>query len=145
MEARTLDGRIVGAAESMCTRAESTWARRDEYALRGMAQTRAVSRALRAPLGQIVVLAGYEPASAEEIPEEPLKPPTTPVQPTSEQKDEIEALLRTLEQAEPQTDWRGRCRELAGVPWRLLTRSGAADLIEKLEVELAKLAGGEER
>src|SRR5262245_45799989 len=38
VEARTLDGRIVGAAESMCTRAESTWSRRDEYALRSMAQ-----------------------------------------------------------------------------------------------------------
>ena len=28
-----------------------------------MAQTRAIGRALRAPLGQIVVLAGYEPAA----------------------------------------------------------------------------------
>jgi hypothetical protein len=142
VEARTLDGRTVGAAESMCTRAEATWAKRDEYALRGMAQTRAVSRALRSPLGQIVVLAGYEPASAEEIPEEAVKPPTAPVQPTAEQKDEIETLLRTLEHADPDTDWRGRCRELAGVPWRMLTRSGAAVLIERLQGELAGLNSG---
>ena len=68
VEARTLDGRVVGAAESMCSRSERRWAKRDEYALRSMAQTRAIGRALRAPLGQIVVLAGYEPAAAEEIP-----------------------------------------------------------------------------
>ena len=67
-EARTLDERLVGAAESMCSRSESTWAKRDDHALRGMAQTRAISRALRGPLGQIVVLAGYQAAAAEEMP-----------------------------------------------------------------------------
>ena len=33
VEARTLDGRVVGAAESMCSRSESIWAKRDEYTL----------------------------------------------------------------------------------------------------------------
>jgi hypothetical protein len=120
--ARTLDGRIVGAAESMCTRMETTWAKRDEYALRGMAETRATSRALRGPLGQIVVLAGYEPAGAEEVPAGPderqpkPKPPTAPVQPTLEQKAQIEVLLRSLEHADSGTDWRARCRVLAASP-----------------------------
>lgn len=68
VEARTLDGRVVGAAEAMCTRKEKTWAKRDPYALRSMAQTRATSKALRGPLGFVVTLAGYEATPAEEMP-----------------------------------------------------------------------------
>jgi hypothetical protein len=66
--ARTLHGQVVGAAECECSRTERHWSARDAYALRSMAQTRAVSRALRAPLGQIVVLAGYEATGEEEMP-----------------------------------------------------------------------------
>lgn len=72
--AQTLDGRTVGAAEAECSRQERTWRGRDAYALRSMAQTRAISRALRAPLGQIVVLAGYEATGEEEMPSEPSRP-----------------------------------------------------------------------
>jgi hypothetical protein len=79
VEARTLDGRVVGAAESECTRAEANWEKRDAFALRSMAQTRAIGRALRAPLGQIVVLAGYEPAGAEELPVPTRRPQLRPV------------------------------------------------------------------
>jgi hypothetical protein len=68
--ARTLPGQTVGAAEAECSRGERHWQSRDAYALRSMAQTRAVSRALRAPLGQIVVLAGYEATAEEEMPSE---------------------------------------------------------------------------
>ena len=68
VEARTLDGRVVGAAESECSRAERRWKTADPFAIRSMAQTRAIGRALRAPLGQIVVLAGYEARRREEIP-----------------------------------------------------------------------------
>jgi hypothetical protein len=68
VEARTLDGRIVGAAEAMCSKSERTWSKRDDYALRSMAQTRATSKALRGPLGFVVTLAGYEATPAEEMP-----------------------------------------------------------------------------
>lgn len=68
VEARTLDGRVVGAAEAMCTRRESMWKSRDPYALRSMAQTRATSKALRGPLGFVVTLAGYDATPAEEMP-----------------------------------------------------------------------------
>lgn len=68
VEARTLDGRVIGAAEAMCTRTESRWKTADDYAIRSMAQTRATSKALRGPLGFIVTLAGYEATPAEEIP-----------------------------------------------------------------------------
>lgn len=68
VEVRTLDGRVIGAAEAMCTRKEQTWKSRDDYALRSMAQTRATSKALRGPLGFIVTLAGYSATPAEEMP-----------------------------------------------------------------------------
>lgn len=76
VEARTMFGQVVGAAEAMCTRDEGTWRKRDSYALRSMAQTRATSKALRQPLGFVVSLAGYETTSAEEMPhdEEPVRP-----------------------------------------------------------------------
>jgi hypothetical protein len=69
VEARTLDGRVVGAAEAMCTKSEGKpWNNRPDYALRSMAQTRATSKALRGPLGFVVTLAGYEATPAEEMP-----------------------------------------------------------------------------
>lgn len=67
VEARTLSGAVVGAAEAECLRSESTWKSRDDYALRSMAQTRATSKALRQPLGFVVSLAGFDPTPAEEM------------------------------------------------------------------------------
>ena len=47
---------------------EKTWAGRDDYALRSMAQTRATSKAMRQPLGFIITLAGFDATPAEEMP-----------------------------------------------------------------------------
>lgn len=77
VEARTADGRVVGAAESMCVEAEGgNWgAKATSNARRSMAQTRAVSKALRGPLGFVVTLAGYQATPAEEMPrDEPVQP-----------------------------------------------------------------------
>jgi hypothetical protein len=68
VEARTRDGGVIGAAESECLRSEKTWARRDSYALRSMAQTRATSKALRQPLGFVMVMSGFEAIPEEELP-----------------------------------------------------------------------------
>jgi hypothetical protein len=68
VEARTLAGALVGAAEAMCLRSERNWSDRDEHTLRSMAQTRATSKALRQPLGFIVSMAGFEATPAEEMP-----------------------------------------------------------------------------
>ena len=68
--ARTLDGRIVGAAEAMCLSNEAKWRSADSHALRSMAQTRSVSKALRLPLGFIMHLAGYSATPAEELADE---------------------------------------------------------------------------
>jgi hypothetical protein len=83
VEARTRAGEIVGAAEAECLRDENPWSfapvnkygkaspPRDDYALRSMAQTRAVSKALRLPLGFVMQLAGFDPTPAEEMPRYP--------------------------------------------------------------------------
>jgi len=63
-------GHEVAAAESMCLRSERAWAKRDEFAVRSMAQTRASGKALRLALGYIVTLAGWEALPAEEITDE---------------------------------------------------------------------------
>lgn len=63
-------GHEVAAAESMCLRSERSWSKRDEFAVRSMAQTRASGKALRLALGYIVTLAGWEALPAEEITDE---------------------------------------------------------------------------
>lgn len=67
VEAKTRAGEVVGAAEAECLRSEKRWSKADDYAVRSMAQTRAISKALRMPLGFIVQLAGLSPTPAEEM------------------------------------------------------------------------------
>ena len=97
VEARTLDGRVIGAAESMCTESEGgNWGKRaTSNARRSMAQTRAISKALRGPLGFVVTLAGYQATPAEEMPvAEPAQAPAPAAPPVSaERADEINALI----------------------------------------------------
>jgi hypothetical protein len=144
VEARTLDGRVVGAAEGECSRAESKWRNRDPFAIRSMAQTRAISRALRAPLGQIIVLAGYEPAAAEELPHEDrtaMKMDSERARPTLLQQQQIRALFARLATAAPDIDWAGHCREAAGMPTDELTKAAASSVIEQMRAWLSELEG----
>lgn len=76
---RIENGVVVGAGDGMCSRAESSWKSRDDFALRAMAQTRAVSRALRGVLAFIIVLAGYEATPAEEMVHDAPAPSSRPV------------------------------------------------------------------
>ena len=69
VEARTISGLVVGTAEATCSRKESKWAREDDFELKSMAQTRATSKALKAATGWLMVLAGYKPTPAEEMPD----------------------------------------------------------------------------
>jgi hypothetical protein len=80
VEARTLSGAIVGAAEAQCLRTERNWGNRDDFAIRSMAQTRATAKALRMPLGFVMTLAGYSATPAEEMVEE-MHTPTPPTDP----------------------------------------------------------------
>jgi transposase len=67
-ECRTLDGRVVGKGVGLCSREESKWKDADEYAVLGMASTRAISRSLRQALGFIIGMAGYATTPTEEMP-----------------------------------------------------------------------------
>lgn len=79
-EIRTMDGRVVGRGQAICSREEAKWMEAEDSAVMGMAQTRAHSRAFRQALGFIVGMAGYSPTPAEEMeaagvaPEQPAGP-----------------------------------------------------------------------
>jgi hypothetical protein len=100
VEARTLDSRVIGAAEAECLRDEKRWRTADDYAVRSMAQTRATSKALRGPLGFVVTLAGFEATPEEEMPREAAtaphkasKPSRRPVRQPGEALAELTKLL----------------------------------------------------
>lgn len=76
-EARALvrdqSGKVVAAGESMADPSEpdamKKWAKGGNYAVRSMAQTRAMSRAAASRMRYIVQLAGFSGTPSEEIPE----------------------------------------------------------------------------
>ena len=100
VEARTLDGRVIGAAEAMCSHEERRWKDSDDYAVRSMAQTRATSKALAGPLRFVITLAGFEGTPAEEMPAEGFAAPSglgssaTGDTPTEKQLGYLRSLLR---------------------------------------------------
>jgi hypothetical protein len=151
VEARTLDGRVVGAAESECLSSERKWGRADDYAIRSMAATRATSKALRMPLGFVMELAGFDATPADEIPAEDT-PGTAPGPSSGPIPDEVKAdqlqageiamLIRSLDKLDPGTDWRSRCVEITGAPWSQTTRTMAAELVRQLTIELDALTRG---
>lgn len=63
-----MNGVEISTAENMCTRDEKLWSKRDDYALRSMAQTRASAKALRNVFAWVVVLAGFRATPSEEMP-----------------------------------------------------------------------------
>jgi hypothetical protein len=96
VEARTIDGRVVGSAEAECLYMEANWKGRDDYALRSMAQTRATSKALRQPLGFVITLAGFDPTPAEEmVADSPFREPDL-----ARDKRQVRAILAKLKKAE---------------------------------------------
>jgi hypothetical protein len=77
---------------------------RDDYALRSMAQTRALSKCLRAPLGFIIQLAGFAATPAEEIPDspepEPVRQEGPPPYPVPQSWSQIEKAFRHCDNSE---------------------------------------------
>lgn len=90
-------GEIVGAAEGMCMDSEKTWGKRDEYARRSMAETRARSKALRGPLEFVMELAGFQTTPEEEMPGDMER--TVPI-PTESQLDDLRAILAQVKELE---------------------------------------------
>lgn len=71
---RMSDGQMLTRASAECGMDEPTWKSRSSYARRSMAITRATSKACRIAFSWIMVLAGYQPTPAEEIPDEDERP-----------------------------------------------------------------------
>jgi hypothetical protein len=63
----TISGALVGSGEAICTSVERFGAGKDEYAIKSMAQTRALGKACRISFSWIMALAGYEACPAEEM------------------------------------------------------------------------------
>lgn len=110
VEARRSDGAVVGAAEAECMRDERRWSTADDYSIRSMAQTRAISKALRAPLGFIVALAGYETTPEAEMVEEPaaakrFDPETDLLPGAISGSDAPQRLRAALDGFDPTVDW----------------------------------------
>lgn len=150
VEARTLAGAIVGAAEAECLRSEKQWGGRDDYALRSMAQTRATSKALRGPLGFIVHLAGFSATPAEEMPSEAVIPASTtpPARKiTDPQMKKIGACIRELDRGGPPEgygDWTAATKAWMNGRFKKtsrkdLTAAEAGEVIDMLEQEIKKL------
>lgn len=93
VEARTLDGRVIGAAEAECLRDEGRWKTADDYAVRSMAQTRATSKALGSVLRFVATLAGASGTPAEEVPPGGFSGSAT-VAISDKQKGFLESLLK---------------------------------------------------
>jgi hypothetical protein len=74
------DGAEISAAEAECLHDEPNWKSKPLFQLKSMAQTRACAKVFRNVLAWVVVLAGYRPTPAEELPTEtvpnPVKNPT---------------------------------------------------------------------
>lgn len=99
------EGRVIGAAESMCMRDEQNWKNKPLYAIRSMAQTRTAGKAMRSVFAWVAVLAGYSATPLEEmdgISRRNAAPPKKPAQKTTDMKkflgvmEEIKATLSEL-------------------------------------------------
>jgi hypothetical protein len=68
---RLSDGMVIGRGSALCgTARDGDWTNRSDPVKRSMAVTRATSRAFRQQYSWIMVLAGYEPTPADEMPPE---------------------------------------------------------------------------
>lgn len=141
-EARTIGGAVVGAADAECRFDEPRWKAKPSFELRGMAQTRAISRAMRAPLGFVAELAGYAATPEAEMPKDgtPESAGADEGVPmiTDAQHRKIGVLLKNLNENDPpaegQLSWVAQVREKFRVQSRTeLTRDQASEAIDWLE------------
>ena len=98
---RMSDGILLATAEGFVGFEEKTWGKRDEYAQRAMAQTRAISRACRSAFAHIVVMmeAGLSTTPAEEVPPDGFNDEPAPKPPQTAQKPPAKASPAKASQA----------------------------------------------
>lgn len=75
---RMSDGQAITRASASCGSDDEVWGNRARYARRSMALTRATSKACRMAFSWIMVMAGYEPTPAEEVPDGGFQPESKP-------------------------------------------------------------------
>lgn len=75
------DGSVVGGAVGECSWAEERWANREPYAVKSMAQTRAVGKAYRLAYGFVMAAAGFDATPMEEMPHDFIEGEVVPPQP----------------------------------------------------------------
>ena len=121
VELITHDGAIVGGAVSECSFHDGTWAKRQDYALKSMAQTRATGKAYRMSFGFVMKAAGYEATPAEEMPRDDEAKSAAPPQARESAPDQraagfenVGAFLTTVQQ-EFKLDV-ADVRDIAGLP-----------------------------
>lgn len=157
---RMSDGGLIAQAEGFVGEDEATWfggqsrgktlPKRNDYAIRAMAQTRAISRACRSAFAHVVVMmnAGLSTTPAEEVPDggfEDARPaaqagrgPTpvaTPALITDDQLGIINALLKATNVP------LGKVLDTAGIQnLKQMSEADAAALIESLNGIIAKRA-----
>lgn len=155
VEVRDREGNVRGTGEAMCIRSEQRWKTADEFAIRSMAQTRALGKAYRMALSYVVALAGYEPTPAEEmpafVPEPTEQLPPVGKRPSAAQREAFEELLQRCQAAHP-TNGNGEKYNWASMAERLcrdefecglaaITKENLAKLTERLETHLAGAEG----
>lgn len=127
-------GIIVGSASAICLRSERNWEKRDDYAIRSMAVTRATGKAYRLAFSWIVTLAGYEPTPAEEMPDELLNSNNN-ISKASLSKKEVKATDIKQPQANPVYDNSDKWQQTA-LAKHLEKKEIPAHLWEKIGAEL---------
>lgn len=150
---RMTDGQLIATAEGFVGEDEPTWyggnngrgrtlPKRPDYAIRAMAQTRAISRACRSAFAHVVVMidAGLSTTPAEEVPDggfdegHSQNGAVSPRQP-AEQVIEQQQYVFPEGPAKNITDLKNRCRPL----WREIEGCGDASELEPyLETEEVK-------
>lgn len=145
---QTLDGREAGGGEGTCKRTEEAWRKRngkpvDDYALKGMAQTRAQSRAFASPLRFVVELAGFSGTPAEEVNDAAgpqggaSQAKAERVEPTQKQLNLIKKLVKQHGADEKEAQL---IRRFAKARMRGGTGGTASEVIDKLSVKDEKSA-----
>lgn len=163
---RMSDGQVIATAEGFVGEDEPTWyggpsrgkvlPKRPDYAIRAMAQTRAISRACRSAFAHVVVMidAGLSTTPAEEVPEggfvegqfeeKRQASPSEPAAPAQdgrineEQLTKLQMLIKATNTAEP-AFLRGMGAP-EGARVFQLPQSMFAEAVELLEKKLAKMA-----
>lgn len=150
VEARTKDGSVVGAAEAECLNTETRWRTADDYAIRSMAQTRAISKALRAPLGFVVHLAGFAATPLEEMvtgeprASRPFDPETDLAAGAISGEDAPRLIGGALNELDPTVDWKFLTADVTAATygaasWRELGAEDMQDFWRRLSNATSRL------